>query len=169
MKKWVVLLVIFSFNRFLFSQENESYTLKWGINADYSNSGITNTLAAGPALFWEKEKDRESGFVHAITTSAGFSWGKQVPTAPLTSAGYYLGNLPGLVVGISSQQYYHAETKYDHVGTDVRLSGEVVLALFGFLGYRYQHPLILKNESKGMTRHAFFVRIPIPVKTIAKK
>ena len=169
MKKWLILICSIFFSQQLFSQEKEQYNLKLGANFDYSFSGSTNTLVAGPAIFWEKEKDRESGFWHVITMEAGFSWSKRFQNVPVTSAGYYLGNVPGIVFGISSQQYYNAETKYNNLRTDIRLSGEVILALFGFLGYRYQHPLIISNEALGITRHAFFLRIPIPVKTISKK
>jgi hypothetical protein len=50
-------------------------------------------------------------------------------------------------------------------GNDIRLSGEVILALFGFVGYRYQHP-VGNNESKYIARHAVTIGFPIPLKKL---
>lgn len=169
MKRFLTLVILVSLTQPGISQEKGLYTLKWGVSADYSHSGSINAIVAGPSLFVEKEYDRESGFWHVFTLNAGATWSKNTKSSPVTSVGYYLGKVPGVVFGVSTQQYYNIETIFNNTGTDVRLSGEVILALFGFIGYRYQHPLLVDNEAMGITRHAFFIRIPIPIKTISKK
>ena len=169
MKRCFIFIISILFTQVTIGQSREQFNLKLGVNADYSFSGSTNTLVLGPAIFWEKEKSIESRFFHTLTLNGGFCWSKDTKIAPVTSAGYYFGNLPGLIFGISSQQYYNVETKYNNFQTDVRLSGELILALFGFIGYRYQYPLLNENEAKRITRHAIFFRIPIPVKGVSKK
>ncbi len=161
------LLILFILSQLCVGQENK-FSEKWGINLDYSLSSRTHTVVAGPSLFFEKSYDRESGFWHCAFINGGIHWSKNTQISPVTSEGYYLGYLPGVMLGISSQQYYTIQTKSGNTATDIRLSGEVILALFGFIGYRYQHPLINGNESIYISRHAFFLRIPIPLKTISK-
>jgi hypothetical protein len=144
-------------------QGREPISTKWGVNGDYSFSGTIHSVVIGPALFIENRSGSESEFWRVFDINAGVAWGSHTRPSPVTGAGYYFGRIPGVMFGISSQQYYKVETKYNNVKTDVRLSGEVVLALFGFIGYRYQYPLINSNESELLTRHAIFFRIPIPV------
>ncbi|TLX73269.1 hypothetical protein E9993_15890 [Labilibacter sediminis] len=144
-----------------FGQEKEYLPLRVGFNAEYTYSGKTNSAITGPAFFFEP--DNENKLYHFIATGAGVYWGKHGKTSAMTSTCYNLGRLPGLMFGISSQQYYNIETKYNTFKTDVRLSGEIYLALFGFIGYRYQHPLIKNNEAQYLSRHAFFFKIPLPL------
>jgi len=169
MRRLLILIVLFSLTQPGFGQEKQPFTLKWGVNGEYSYSGSTNTIIAGPALFMEKGIDSESGLMHAFTLSAGVAWSRRTHSSPVISAGYFFGKVPGIVFGISSQQYFNIETIYNNTGTDVRLSGEVIFAVFGFLGYRYQQPLLMNSEALEVTRHSFFIRIPIPIKTIPGK
>ncbi|NNL15191.1 MAG: hypothetical protein HKO81_00945 [Flavobacteriaceae bacterium] len=169
MKRILIFAFVMFFAELSFSQDKEQYNFKVGVNADYSFSGSTNSVVLGPSVFWEKEKDSEIVFIHSIYLDAGHSWSQNYKSSLVTSFGYYIGNLPGLLFGVSSQQYHSIETKNDKVGTDIRLSGEVSFAFFGIIGCRYQHPMIGKNEAQGVARHAIFVRIPIPVKAISMK
>jgi hypothetical protein len=169
MKKYLIIILLISLTQVSYSQTIDHHSLKLGVNADYLRSGSTNTLLIGPALFLGREKSSESEFWHVITMDAGISWSKDTRVKPVTSEGYFFGSIPGLVFGISSQQYYNMETKYGDLRTDVRLSGEVIFAFFGFIGYRYQQPLIKNNVAKDITRHALIIKIPIPIKTIPGK
>jgi hypothetical protein len=169
MEKCLIIIFSLSLTQVCISQNIDHHSLKLGVNADYSRTGSTNTFVLGPALFFGQEKSSESEFWHVITMDAGISWSKDSKVKPVTSAGYFFGSIPGLVFGVSSQQYYNMETKYGDLRTDVRLSGEVIFAFFGFIGYRYQQPLISKNEAKDITRHALIIKIPIPIKTIPGK
>jgi hypothetical protein len=166
MKSLLFFVLVIFFTQLSFCQDSKQYDFKVGVNAAYSFSGSTNSVVAGPSIFWQKEKESEIIFMHAIFMDAGISWSKNYKSSLVTSAGYYFGSLPGLLFGISSQQYYNIETKNNNVGTDIRLGGEVSFAFFGIIGYRYQQPMIGKNEAQGIARHTFFFRIPIPLKTI---
>jgi len=139
------LLLLFTLTQ-VFTGHEIQFSKKWGVNIDYSFSDLTHSVVAGPSLFLEKSYDRESGFWHCFYINGGINWSKKTQISPVTSEGY-LGNLPGVMLGISSQQYYNMQTQSGNTATDVRLSGEVVLALFGFIGYRYQHPLLQSNEA----------------------
>ena len=169
MRRFIALTALFCLTQAGICQEKGLYTLKWGINADYSFSGSASAIVAGLSFFMEKTRDIESEYWHAFNLNAGITWSKHTYSSPLTSIGYYFGSLPGVLFGISSQQYYNVETISNNTGTDVRLSGEIIFALFGFVGYRYQQPLISPNEAREITRHSLIIRIPIPVKAISKK
>lgn len=163
MRTFIVLIALITLAQPSVCQERDPMSTKWGLNGDYSFSGTTHSVVIGPALFTGNRSGNESEFWHVFDINAGVAWDSHTRSSPVTGAGYYFGRIPGVMFGISSQQYYRVETKYNNVKTDVRLSGEVVLALFGFIGYRYQYPLINNNESEFITRHAIFFRIPIPV------
>ena len=167
MKSFIILFVCILILQATFCQEKEYDNLKVGLNVEYSYSGYTNGAIAGPALFWEPNDPNE--LYHYIAAGAGIYWCKQGKVSPISSVGYYFGKLPGFIFGVSSQQYYNIETKYDTFKTDVRLSGEVCLALFGFIGYRYQHPLLKDNVSRNLSRHSVFFKIPLPLKKISNK
>ena len=167
MRYCFLLLILYTLTQLCAGQERQ-FSGKWGINLDYSISNQTHSIVSGPSLFLEKSYDRESGFWHCFYINGGINWSKNTQASPVTTEGYYLGYLPGVMLGISSQQYYKTQTQNGNSATDVRLSGEIILAFFGFLGYRYQQPIINSNEAMYISRHAFFLRIPIPFKTISK-
>lgn len=164
----LAIIALFSLTQIGICQEKSIYTLKWGVNADYSFSGSTNSIVLGPSLYMGKGLNGEREFMHAFNLNAGFTWSKHTYSSAVSSVGYYSGKVPGVVFGISSQQYFNMESRYNITGTDVRLSGEVIFALFGFLGYRYQYPMLRNNEAQEVTRHSFIFRIPIPIKTISR-
>ncbi len=168
MRILLTIIALIFFLQISLCQEKGTHTLKWGVNADYSFSGSTNSIVLGPSLYMSKGINSESEFIHAFNLNAGFTWSKHTYSSAVSSFGYYFGKVPGVVCGVSSQQYYKMESRLNKPGTDVRLSGEVILALFGFLGYRYQYPIIIKNEGQEVTRHSFVFRIPIPIKTISR-
>lgn len=166
MKGCLTIILLACIIEIVHSQDNKPVSLKLGINTDYSYSGSTNTILLGPALFKIKEIDRESGTWHNLMIQGGLCWGKHNKTAPVTSIGYTYGYIPGLIFGVSTQQYHNIYDMNNTLGTDVRLSGEIVIALFGFIGYRYQHPINNRHQMQGLTRHAFFFRVPLPLKHI---
>jgi hypothetical protein len=159
-----VLLAIFFVPLFCFGQSDSSFRFKPGINSDYAFSGTTHIFTAGPALFYEKEKAKEDVILHVLYLNPGLYGGKNAYTRPMISIGYYGGRLPGFLFGVSTQQYYKVETKSKKLHTDYRLSFEVIFALFGYIGYRYELPLNEMNESKHRTRHTFVFRIPLSFK-----
>ena len=166
MRILLAIIALLSLTQTGICQEKSIYALKWGVNADYSFSGSTSSIVLGPSLYMGKTLNSEREFMHAFNLNAGFTWSKHTYSSAVSSVGYYLGKVPGVVFGISSQQYFNIESSYNNSGTDVRLSGEVIFALFGFLGYRYQYPVLRNNEALEVTRHSFIFRIPIPIKTI---
>jgi len=148
-------------------QTGSKYKLSLGPNIEYSFSGDTNVVIAGPVFTWEaKEKSK---FRKALDIDVGLGWCKNSNSKLVTSACFYTGKLPGIMFGISSQQYYNMETKFETNKTDIRLSGEIIFAYFGFIGYRYQHPLKSKHEAQNLSRHSFFIKFPIPLKKISRK
>lgn len=135
----------------------------FSLPANFSYSGITNSFFVGPGFFRE---DNSGGFgSYVIEAGGGIAWNTNDGAKPFTALRFYAGSLPGVMFGLSSQQYYNMTTTQGNIGNDIRLSGEFILALFGFVGYRYQHP-VGNNESKYIARHAVTISFPIPVKKI---
>ncbi|MCU4174825.1 hypothetical protein [Carboxylicivirga sp. N1Y90] len=149
-----------------FAQFEKTNNFWVGAEADYAYSGSSNTIVLGPAFFWRKENGIESEFWQIFTLAGGFSWSYEFKSSLVASLSYNVGYVPGISIGISTQQYYKVFTKNEYFATDVRLSGEITFAFFGFLSYRYQHPAISRNEAVGISRHAFVFKIPIPMKAV---
>ena len=166
MKHSIIFLLLCCFQLTL-AQSINQYNLSIGSNVEYTFSGETSTVFVGPVLTWEP-KDTNN-YHQALDVNLGLSWSDNLKSTLATSVGFYKGKLPGIMLGVSSQQYYNVKTKDDTFKTDIRLSGEVIFALFGVIGYRYQHPLQNKNEASHISRHAFFIKIPIPIKKITKE
>lgn len=165
MDKLIVLLLL-CWTQFVLGQYNEETKFQVGVNAEYAYSGNVHSIVLGPGLYWTKKLASESVFSQGFNISGGIAWGNPMKSTALSSVEYHVGYMPGIIFGLSSQQYYNMETSMGDYKTDVRLSGEVILAFFGFLGYRYQHPLIRSNEAIHLSRHAFFFKLPIPIKTL---
>jgi hypothetical protein len=166
MKHFIVLLLLCSFQLTL-AQSISKNNLSIGSNVEYTFSGKTNTVFVGPVLTWEPEDTNK--YFQALDANIGLNWSDNQKSTLATSVGFYKGKLPGIMLGISSQQYYNVKTKDDTFKTDIRISGEVIFALFGVIGYRYQHPLQNKNEASHISRHAFFIKIPIPLKKLTRE
>lgn len=166
MKYFILLFSLCCFQLTL-AQSTNQYNLSIGSNVEYTFSGKTNTVFVGPVLTWEPEDTNK--YFQALDANIGLSWSDNQKSTLATSIGYYKGNLPGIMLGISSQQYYNVKTKNDTFKTDIRLSGEVIFALFGVIGYRYQYPIQNKNEASHISRHAFFIKMPLPLKKLARK
>lgn len=165
--KHFVILFSFCCLQLTLAQSISKYNLSIGSNVEYALSGKTNTVFAGPVLTWEPND--KNNYHQALDVNVGLNWSDNQKNTLATSIGFYKGKLPGLMLGISSQQYYKVKTKDDTFKTDIRLSGEVIFALFGVIGYRYQHPLQNNNEASHISRHAFFIKFPIPLKKLSRK
>jgi hypothetical protein len=165
--KHFITLLSFCCLQIIFSQNLSKYNVSIGSNVEYAFSGKTNTVFVGPVLMWEPKETKN--YHQALDVNIGLAWSDDDKNRIVTSAGFYKGSLPGIMFGISSQQYYNVKTKHDTYKTDIRLSGEVIFALFGVIGYRYQHPVQTKNEASHISRHAFFIKIPIPLKKLSRK
>ena len=165
--KHFITLLSFCCLQMIFSQNLSKYNVSIGSNVEYAFSGKTNSVFVGPVLTWEPKESQE--YHQALDVNIGLAWSDDDKNRIVTSAGFCKGSLPGIMFGVSSQQYYNVKTKQDTFKTDIRLSGEVIFALFGVIGYRYQHPLLNKNEASHISRHAFFIKIPIPLKKISRK
>ncbi|MEE4178525.1 MAG: hypothetical protein V2I46_13550 [Bacteroides sp.] len=112
------------------------------------------------------EPYEDGGFSWLLYPYAGILKNPNDKLRASTGLGFYAGKVPGIMFGISSQQYYNMMTEPGTLENDIRLSGEIILALFGFLGYRYQYPLSKENEALHISRHALVFKIPIPLKKI---
>ena len=149
-----------------YAQDQSNYNLSFGSNIEYTLAGDANTIVIGPVLTWEPKNNNK--YYQALDMNIGMTWSKDDNSILTTSLGFYKGSLPGIMFGLSSQQYYNAKTKFDTNKTDIRLSGEFIVALFGIIGYRYQHPIAKNNETYFVSRHTFFIKFPIPLKKINK-
>lgn len=166
MKRLLLLPLLFCLVN-TFAQNQFNYNLSFGPNVEYTFAGDSNTLVVGPVLTWEPKGEKK--YHQAFDVNIGMTWGKDDNSRLTTSLGYYKGSLPGIMLGLSSQQYYNAKTKFNTNKTDIRLSGEVIIALFGIIGYRYQHPLSEKNEALYVSRHTFFIKMPLAFKKINRR
>lgn len=166
MKHFIFLLVLCCF-QYTVAQSISKYELSIGSNVEYALSGRANTAFLGPVLTWEPKDSKN--YHQALDANIGLSWSDNQKTTLTSSIGFYKGKLPGIMLGISTQQYYNIKTKHDTFKTDIRLSGEVIFAYFGFIGYRYQHPIQDKNEASYISRHSFFIKFPLPLKKLSRK
>lgn len=156
-----VLLVIFRTGD-LYSQPDSTINHSFGVHGQYARSALTNVYTLGPALYRTHVKpDKGLFMISSVYLGAGYASSRKTQGVPVTTAGVFFGQLPGIVIGIGSEQYYGVETRSGEFRNDVRLNGEVVLALFGFIGYRYQYPLCTENEARYISRHAFVFKIPL--------
>ncbi len=155
----IVLLVLTGLR--INGQTDHAITKHFCVPINYGFSGITNSIFVGYGFFQENNLAGYRSYL--LEAGGGVVWNTSDKAKPFTAMRVYVGSLPGIMVGISSQQYYNMITDNGKLANDIRLSGEVILALFGFIGYRYQHP-IGKNESKHISRHAITVNFPIPLK-----
>ena len=163
-KKWFLLFLLFLLPFHSMGQTLGESSLKIGIEADYGFSGKSHAFTFGPALIWEAGESTAISWI--ISPSAGFVKNPRDGYRPTTGLSFLAGRIPGFMFGISSQQYYNMITKTGGLAHDVRLSAEVFVALFGVMGYRYQHPLSREKEALHISRHAFVVKFPIPLKKI---
>jgi len=159
----LVIMLVFAASFRCSGQSDRGAARYFCVPVNYSYSGITNSVFVGPGIFRE---DNSGGFKsYVLEAGGGIAWNTHDGAKPFTALRFYAGSLPGVMFGLSSQQYYNMTTTQGNIGTDIRMSGEVILALFGFVGYRYQHP-VGNNESKYIARHAITISFPIPVKRI---
>jgi hypothetical protein len=95
----------------------------YSLPVNYSYSSITNSIFIGSGIFREDNSGSFGSYV--IEAGGGIAWNTHDGAKPFTALRFYAGSLPGVMLGISSQQYYNMTTTQGNIGNDIRLSGEV--------------------------------------------
>ena len=159
---FTVALLVLCVSVDLRAQPDSTINYSFGVHGQYARSSYTNVYTLGPALYRTGvDHEKEIFRISSVYLGAGYAGSRKTQGVLVTTGGVFIGQLPGLVIGIGSEQYYGVETRSGEFRNDIRLSGEVVLALFGFIGYKYQYPLYKENEARYISRHAFIFKIPL--------